>query len=128
MLFSQAIQIGKSYGASEVFSNINLEVRQGDRIGIVGPNGAGKTTFFRIFCGLLESDQGQLAHGSGIRIGYLEQFQNWSPNATIQQILEEAFEECKKLELKKSELERQMAQAAPNDQASLMNDYGKIEN
>ena len=127
MLFSQAIQIGKSYGASQVFSNINLEVRQGDRIGIVGPNGAGKTTFFRIFCGLLESDQGQLAHGSGIRIGYLEQFQNWSPTATIQQILEEAFEECKKLELKKSELELKMGQATPSEQASLMNDYGKVE-
>jgi ATPase components of ABC transporters with duplicated ATPase domains len=82
MLYSQTIDLGKFYGAKEVFQHVNLEVRQGDRIGIVGPNGAGKTTFFRIFCGLLEADQGNIAHTSGIRIGYLEQFQNWPDGAT----------------------------------------------
>jgi len=127
MLYSQTIDLGKFYGAKEVFQHVNLEVRQGDRIGIVGPNGAGKTTFFRIFCGLLEADQGNIAHTSGIRIGYLEQFQNWPDGATIRQILEEAFAECQKLEIRKNLLEAQMAAATTEQQQALLEEYGRIQ-
>ena len=127
MLYSQTIDLGKSYGVSEVFSHINLEVHQGDRIGIVGPNGAGKTTFFRLFCGLLEADHGRIAHSNGIRIGYLEQFQNWPADATVQQILAEAFEECRQLEIKKNIVESKMATASPEDQKNLMEEYGRLQ-
>lgn len=127
MLYSQCLDVGKFYGATEVFQHLNLDVRQGDRIGIVGPNGAGKTTFFKLFCGLMEPDQGRIIHTSGVRIGYLEQFQSWKPEATVKEILEEAFEECREIEIKKSRLEAQMAVALPSDQEDLLKEYGKIQ-
>jgi lipopolysaccharide transport system ATP-binding protein len=38
---------------------IDLEVREGDRIGLVGPNGAGKTTLLRVAAGLLIPSSGE---------------------------------------------------------------------
>ena len=46
---------------SEVFSalrGINLEVRQGERLGIIGPNGAGKTTLVKCIAGIYEPTEG----------------------------------------------------------------------
>lgn len=127
MLFARITQLGKSYGATDIFKNLDFEVHQEDRIGIVGPNGAGKTTFFRIFCGLEEADYGQVIHSSGLRIGYLEQFQSWSPESTVRQILEEAFAECRQLEVRKADLEYKMTHAQPEEQQELMEEYGKIQ-
>ncbi len=35
--------IGITYGADEIFANINVEINERARIGIVGPNGSGKS-------------------------------------------------------------------------------------
>ena len=39
-------------------NNISLEIREGDRIGLVGHNGAGKTTLLRVLGGVYEPSQG----------------------------------------------------------------------
>ncbi len=41
-----------------VLEGVNLEVEEGDFMGIVGPNGAGKTTLLRIIVGLIRPDEG----------------------------------------------------------------------
>lgn len=43
-----------------ILSDINLDISQGDAIGIVGPSGAGKTTLLNILLGLLEPDTGTI--------------------------------------------------------------------
>ncbi len=42
------------------FSNLNLEVLQGERFGLFGPNGAGKTTLMNCMTGLLQFQQGSI--------------------------------------------------------------------
>ncbi|HAO45355.1 MAG TPA: ABC transporter ATP-binding protein [Ferruginibacter sp.] len=42
------------------FSNLNLEVTQGERFGLFGPNGAGKTTLMNCMTGLLNYQQGSV--------------------------------------------------------------------
>lgn len=37
----------------EALKNINLEINQGDTLGVLGPNGAGKTTFILHLNGIL---------------------------------------------------------------------------
>jgi ABC transport system ATP-binding/permease protein len=44
-----------------------------DRIGIVGPNGMGKSTLLKLMAGLEEPDQGRIAVGSTVKIGYFSQ-------------------------------------------------------
>jgi len=41
-----------------VLQNLNLEIRQGERVGIVGYNGCGKTTLFMLVCGVLTPESG----------------------------------------------------------------------
>tara|TARA_A100000164_G_scaffold290692_1_gene264018 strand:+ start:5068 stop:6876 length:1809 start_codon:yes stop_codon:yes gene_type:complete len=43
-----------------LFSNINLEIKKGEKIGLVGKNGCGKSTLTSIILGLLEPNNGQI--------------------------------------------------------------------
>jgi lipopolysaccharide transport system ATP-binding protein len=53
-------------GATEVtaISNLNLELKAGDRLGLIGHNGSGKTTLLRALSGAYEPDEGTIdVHG-----------------------------------------------------------------
>jgi lipopolysaccharide transport system ATP-binding protein len=54
--------LGRSHGMTEVtaLSNLNLELRAGDRLGLVGHNGSGKTTLLRALSGAYEPDEGTI--------------------------------------------------------------------
>ena len=50
----------KSFRSRRVVNGVNLEVGTGEIVGLLGPNGAGKTTSFRMMCGLIVPNQGQV--------------------------------------------------------------------
>ncbi|MCE1248127.1 MAG: ABC transporter ATP-binding protein [Firmicutes bacterium] len=50
-----------SYGEKLVLSDININVAEGDVLGIIGPNGGGKTTFLKILLGLIKGYQGEVS-------------------------------------------------------------------
>lgn len=53
--------IGFSYpDGRRVLEGVCLELREGERVGLVGPNGSGKTTLFHIVMGLLKPDAGRI--------------------------------------------------------------------
>ena len=47
----QLLNVGKSFGGIRANNNVNLNVKQGERVAILGPNGAGKTTLFNQISG-----------------------------------------------------------------------------
>jgi len=53
----------KSYGSRRVVDGVDFEVFAGEIVGLLGPNGAGKTTTFRIACGMIDADAGQVTLG-----------------------------------------------------------------
>jgi lipopolysaccharide transport system ATP-binding protein len=55
-------KLGRHHGATEVTAlhNLNLELRAGDRLGLIGHNGSGKTTLLRALSGAYEPDEGQI--------------------------------------------------------------------
>ncbi len=55
----QVKNISKSYKKRTILSDISLNVKQGEIVGLFGPNGAGKTTCFNIIIGLMKADSGQ---------------------------------------------------------------------
>jgi ATP-binding cassette subfamily F protein 3 len=65
--------LSKAFGGQALFAGLELELRPGDRVGLVGRNGAGKTTLLRILAGLETPDDGQIQARRGVRIGYLRQ-------------------------------------------------------
>jgi ATPase subunit of ABC transporter with duplicated ATPase domains len=48
----------------KVFENINLSIKEGDRIGLVGKNGEGKSTLLKILGGLVKSSKGDIQFSS----------------------------------------------------------------
>ncbi len=56
----EATQLDKFYGKFQALKNINLSVRQGERVVICGPSGSGKSTLIRCINGLENHDAGRL--------------------------------------------------------------------
>ena len=50
----------KSFGRRRVVDGVDFHVAEGEIVGLLGPNGAGKTTCFRMTCGMLEPDRGNV--------------------------------------------------------------------
>jgi ATPase subunit of ABC transporter with duplicated ATPase domains len=58
---------------SPLFSNLNLSIEPGDRLGIVAANGRGKSTLLRSITGSFEPTSGDVTRTRGLRVGHVEQ-------------------------------------------------------
>ena len=52
--------VAKSFGAVLAVDSVDLDVRAGDRYGLLGPNGSGKTTLVRMLLGLVYATRGEI--------------------------------------------------------------------
>lgn len=68
-------KLAKSFNDKQIFHDINLHIKSGERVALVGTNGIGKTTLLRIFNKQLEADSGAFIVGVGVNIGYYDQHQ-----------------------------------------------------
>ena len=55
--------LAKSFGGLRAVSDVSLDVRRGEILGIIGPNGAGKTTLFNLLNGFVTADAGKIMLG-----------------------------------------------------------------
>lgn len=73
----------KAYGEKQLFSDVNLLVKGGERITLLGDNGAGKTTFIRCLLGQ-EPCEGKVKFGPTVKAGYLPQIMHFThPERTL---------------------------------------------
>ena len=56
-----------------LFSNLNLVIGDGDRVGLVAGNGRGKTTLLKAMAGQGELTSGDIVRSRGLQVGYVEQ-------------------------------------------------------
>ncbi len=68
--------LSKSFGNNRLFSNINFEIKRGERVALIGPNGTGKTTLFKIILEKINPDEGKILKGINVNIGYYDQEQS----------------------------------------------------
>ena len=59
--------------SAPLFSQLNLVVNAGDRIGLVAANGRGKSTLLRCIAGAMEASEGEITRSRGLTVGYVEQ-------------------------------------------------------
>lgn len=65
--------LAKAYDTLNLFSDINFEIKRGERVALIGNNGTGKTTILKIINELVEADAGKITLGSNVHIGYYDQ-------------------------------------------------------
>ncbi len=66
-------KLTKSFGDTELFSELSFGIQKGDKVAFVASNGAGKTTLMRILAGKTDFDSGNFNYADGIHTGFLEQ-------------------------------------------------------
>ncbi|RWL93912.1 ABC-F family ATP-binding cassette domain-containing protein [Mesorhizobium sp.] len=59
--------------SAPLFSNLDLTIAAGDRLGIIAANGRGKSTLLRCLAGEFEPTTGGITRSRGLRIGHVEQ-------------------------------------------------------
>jgi len=95
----------KKYGRRKVVNGVNFCVRESEIVGLLGPNGAGKSTSFKMTCGIVKPDRGQVFLGeqevtewpmfrraSEGRMGYLAQESSVFRKLTVEQNILAIFE------------------------------------
>jgi ABC-2 type transport system ATP-binding protein len=75
-----SIGLARRFGAVRALDGFDLEILEGEILGLVGPNGAGKTTFIRVVAGLLAPDAGRIevlgrtpGRATAAEVGYMTQ-------------------------------------------------------
>ena len=67
--------LAKSFDDKQLFKNVDIHIRKGERVFIIGGNGCGKTTLFRILTGKTPMDCGEYDYGANVEVGYFDQMQ-----------------------------------------------------
>src|SRR5574340_410267 len=73
MLLANFSKVSKDFGGNPIFKEIDLEIIEGERIGLVGENGGGKSTLVKLLAGLEDPTSGVIARRRNLTIGYLRQ-------------------------------------------------------
>ncbi|AGC41980.1 ABC transporter ATP-binding protein [Myxococcus stipitatus DSM 14675] len=85
--------VHKAYGKKRIYDGMDFLVRRGERWCIMGVNGAGKSTLLKLVVGATTPDQGAVAMGGSVKMGYFAQhaMDLLDGERTVFQSLEDAF-------------------------------------
>lgn len=109
MIILQAHNLSKAFGSNQILTNIQIEVRQGERVGLVGVNGAGKSTLLKILVGELSYDQGEIFKRKDTTMGYLAQHSGLDSQNSIWEEMLTVFQATLELETRLRFLEKEIA-------------------
>jgi ATP-binding cassette subfamily F protein uup len=89
-------KVSLSYGEKPVLSNVEYEIRPGERLGIVGPNGSGKTSLLDLISGKTGPSSGRIDRGDTVRISCFEQTaDSIDPNISVLDFIREHAEKVR---------------------------------
>src|SRR4030042_2178493 len=110
-----AVNLSKSFGASDIFSGISLSVPHLARIAIIGPNGIGKTTLLRILAKEEEPSAGEVSQARYLSIGHLAQEAGLESPRTLWEECLLPFAQLREKEAELQRLEHAMSDASQVD-------------
>lgn len=82
-VYLQASDLTRRVGDKTLFSNINIGIGEGQRVGLIAQNGTGKTTLLNILVGKDDADGGEVILRNGVKLGYLSQSPEYPSNMSV---------------------------------------------
>jgi ATPase subunit of ABC transporter with duplicated ATPase domains len=85
--------VHKSYGSLRIYEGLDFQIRRKERWCVMGVNGAGKSTLLKLVAGSTQPDDGSVAVGGSVKMGYFAQhaMEVLDGDRTVFQTLEETF-------------------------------------
>ena len=84
--------LSKSFGNNCLFDNLDFDIKRGEKVALIGGNGTGKTTILKMINHIVAKDNGTIALGSRVHIGYYDQeHQVLSLHKTIFEEISDAY-------------------------------------
>ncbi len=88
MNYLSAENLSKSFGDIELFENLNIGLRKGDKTALIANNGAGKSSLLDILAGKEPADTGKVVYRDGLKIAYLKQNPTFDDSLSINELIE----------------------------------------
>lgn len=84
--------LAKSFGKKALFTDLDFEIKRGEKVALIGGNGTGKTTILKMINHIVSKDAGTITLGSRVHIGYYDQeHQVLSLHKTIFEEISDAY-------------------------------------
>ncbi len=100
------------FGQNPICTELDFEVQQGQRIGLIGLNGAGKSSLMKVMAGVLKPDAGHILRATRLTWAWLEQSPTLDTGRTVWEEMLTAVPEIIALREDMLSLENQMGEAA----------------
>nr|WP_319493239.1 ABC-F family ATP-binding cassette domain-containing protein [uncultured Desulfobacter sp.] len=101
-------ELCKAYGDDTLFTGLTVDVKPGEKLGLIGMNGSGKSTLLKIICGESAPDEGEVGVQPGLALVYLAQEDTFDTDLTIEQVL---FNSLSSLDMQEKERHRRVNRA-----------------
>ena len=125
MALINATALSKSFGPTDIFSELSFGIPRRARIGLVGPNGVGKTTLLEILIGSETPSSGTVQRSKDLKIGYLPQEARFASEQTLWQECLDALKDLLVVEAQLKALEKAMSD--PDEANQAIAAYGRLQ-
>ena len=112
----QAASVAFAHGGNQIFTDVNFELQEGERVALIGENGSGKSTLFRLLTRDISPDRGAVTHRRGLTIGFLTQDPNLDPSRTVDELLTAAVGDPDQMERELDALAQRLAEPLDDDE------------
>ncbi len=93
--------LGRGKTARQVMTDVNFDIKRGERICVIGPNGAGKSTLLKMILSEIQPDAGYIRVGHNIVFGYYDQEQSMlNESGSVIEEMRDAYEQYDDRELR----------------------------
>jgi ATP-binding cassette subfamily F protein 3 len=119
--------IKKYYGGTQIIDNMNFEVHEGEKVGIVGRNGCGKSTILKLIMGLEAEYSGNIIIKKDSKLGYVDQLPSYSEDFKVIDVLSLAFNTENEILKNMKKLEDIMANLKEDELNKTLKNYNDLQ-
>ena len=116
--------VAKQFSGEELFSEVNLEIKNNEKVAIIGRNGCGKTTLLKLICQEEEADSGEIFRDSHVSFGYLSQKAFSNEEQTVRQAFDQMYQDVLDVKAQMDEIAERLKE---NYSDELLQQYSRLQ-